>query len=1492
MPSTVKIRIKAARNLPSSVHSTSSSLISAPDATGGTGGSSARQTPRGNSGNNRLDTSNETTNLDPYVVVRLGRHRVDQTTVCRRSRNPVWDNADFRFDVTDDTVLQDEPLLCIVCDARAAGSAANAMSSNLVRLGGSSSTSNSNAQQYHSSNNLLEESIGMVYVDLNPLLTRELLYRVEQQAKTTEESTAKNGEPSTEEVGTAQQDNSPGLDGWFPLYDTLRGVRGEVHLSVKLQLLGSDSLANPDSSAGVRLLPFSTVSPASGYVVTQVLGFVEELVVADDPDYVDVTSSTTTGSTSNTGTTTSLTGAAAANQINHYWTTGGNSSSSALHRATGSASATTPRHETRQTLMYLLDARVRRRLGKTVLARGGNAVLGFHQNFDVEGDSGIVARTYGTCVRLERRSPNSCNSTGSNTNSPAAGVPTAIPPLMPLNSPERASDSSIGGLVLSRSRSNSNATAGPGNSITGSSALLRHSGSGAGNLSLPNDNLMVWDVSRPSDQNPVQLWTLRVLDPTVLRIRLGGLVTARSVKYLGNLNSQLSDQETRDSWWMELRDEIRSHAQILCCTHVVGYLEASTIHDDVAILSITGTAATIRGGSNAAERRLLTSGAAGSATGPGPSNVPMTKSGAARSRDDDFKYEDPPSSSANNSPMGGRHHRIVRSVPFRSPSMELQGNVINATPSDVGETVKKAIRRRRAKPCSTLHVPYSHRHAPFANLKLVPCLFCGKKWVPEVLLSTIEPPANLPTRGSGVYIQARVCRSRPKAKGENDALAVSEALPFLEYDVARQLMVKLKVLGRNAAFGLNTEIDVGRQLVVATCSATAVFCLALPAPRALDIRRTNAVYDDEDSALLQLQRQIAGVSQQNRQRLLEAAGRYFERRRRRQQQAALTRTRKRIAAQERRIHLAGRRSKRSNAKKAPSTVTPSASQTASVSSPSKSSGRVTVTNAPPSEVTKAGDQSSPRPAPDASENAEFQQDASLESSSSSSTDDSTSSSSSSSSSGEDNVTGNKTGTSGDNTNDVAMDKRPLSRQSSGILTDEEPEDERMIEFDNMPMSENEGGVSNRARDGESTAMKSLGSVVSDLEDLEDEFFAGSDSNMGRKKGGRRRRRRRRLYRDEKLPFVLEIDDETDEDFLTVLLDKALPDGIRLCTTGHMPGTSISNNTDRSGQMVMAMLRYKWNPSTRGTRSNLLFSSLFQELFSRLCHRIKDFAPAVICGVRTQVNLTPDDQIELICFGKVMLERRGGESGDLIESDDSSRKDELDIRRNEVHALNDVQQDVDSSMQTLFSAELPVIGQNRSTVIVDKLSHDLRQQYRILVSNCSNEDEDERKTASSDSVFRRTTATIQLSPPLQPLSPQLERPVVSAGISPPLTTLSKRSRTESTSDMEMLPSVPDLASNRTTSFGALSMRPMKDRDWLYRDHSTEAEENEVTVEITPLHHIKGAEITEYLGWISLHFIRESRGLEAMEFHRFVNECNAIARAHVAALGGNAMLGTFV
>jgi len=127
-------------------------------------------------------------------------------------------------------------------------------------------------------------------------------------------------------------------------------------------------------------------------------------------------------------------------------------------------------------------------------------------------------------------------------------------------------------------------------------------------------------------------------------------------------------------------------------------------------------------------------------------------------------------------------------------------------------------------------------------------LLCGKKWVPEVILATVEPPSRLPVRGSGVFIQARVCRARQKATGENDALAVSEALPFLEYEIARQLMLKLKVLGRNAAFSLKSEIDVGPQLLIATTTGTYHICIS---PHFCEmIPRTHLILPDSYCTLL------------------------------------------------------------------------------------------------------------------------------------------------------------------------------------------------------------------------------------------------------------------------------------------------------------------------------------------------------------------------------------------------------------------------------------------------------------------------------------------------------------------------------------------------------------------------------------------------------------------------------------------------------------------
>lgn len=56
----------------------------------------------------------------------------------------------------------------------------------------------------------------------------------------------------------------------------------------------------------------------------------------------------------------------------------------------------------------------------------------------------------------------------------------------------------------------------------------------------------------------------------------GGAVSSRSVKLLERITN-LEKPESRDTWWSELRLEIRSHARALNCNAVLGYTETTSI---------------------------------------------------------------------------------------------------------------------------------------------------------------------------------------------------------------------------------------------------------------------------------------------------------------------------------------------------------------------------------------------------------------------------------------------------------------------------------------------------------------------------------------------------------------------------------------------------------------------------------------------------------------------------------------------------------------------------------------------------------------------------------------------------------------------------------------------------------------------------------------------------------------------------------------------------
>lgn len=75
-----------------------------------------------------------------------------------------------------------------------------------------------------------DDPIGLVHVDLSPLLMRSA-HGVEEDQRT--------------------------INGWFPIYDTLRGVRGELSLDIKLSFFGDS-----EWDAGVMFFSFSSLEPS------------------------------------------------------------------------------------------------------------------------------------------------------------------------------------------------------------------------------------------------------------------------------------------------------------------------------------------------------------------------------------------------------------------------------------------------------------------------------------------------------------------------------------------------------------------------------------------------------------------------------------------------------------------------------------------------------------------------------------------------------------------------------------------------------------------------------------------------------------------------------------------------------------------------------------------------------------------------------------------------------------------------------------------------------------------------------------------------------------------------------------------------------------------------------------------------------------------------------------------------------------------------------
>ncbi|XP_039203298.1 C2 domain-containing protein 5 isoform X16 [Crotalus tigris] len=353
------------------------------------------------------------------------------------------------------------------------------------------------------------DAIGKVYIDIDPLLYSE--------------------------AATV-------ISGWFPIYDTIHGIRGEINVMVKVDLF-NDLNRFRQSSCGVKF--FCTTSIPKCYKAVIIHGFVEELVVNEDPEY--------------------------------QW----------IDRIR------TPRasNEARQRLISLMSGELQRKIGLKVLEMRGNAVVGYLQCFDLEGESGLVVRAIGTACTLDKLSNTpvflpACNSPSKDIkeipfNEDPNPNPHSSGPSTPLKN-------QIYSFSPSKSYSRQSSSSDTDLSLTPKTGM----GSGsAGKEGGPLKALLRQQTQSALEQREFPFFTLTTFPPGFL-LHVGGVVSARSVKLLDRIHNP-DDPETRDAWWAEVRQEIKSHAKALGCHAVVGYSESTSICEEVCILSASGTAAVL-----------------------------------------------------------------------------------------------------------------------------------------------------------------------------------------------------------------------------------------------------------------------------------------------------------------------------------------------------------------------------------------------------------------------------------------------------------------------------------------------------------------------------------------------------------------------------------------------------------------------------------------------------------------------------------------------------------------------------------------------------------------------------------------------------------------------------------------------------------------------------------------------------------------------------------
>ncbi|KAI6079366.1 C2 domain-containing protein 5 isoform X13 [Aix galericulata] len=322
-----------------------------------------------------------------------------------------------------------------------------------------------------------------------------------------------------------------------------------------------------------------------------------------------------------------------------------------------------------------------------------------------------------------------------------------------------------------------------------------------------------------------------------------------------------------------------------------------------------------------------------------------------------------------------------------------------------------------------------------------------------------------------------------------------------------------------------------------------------------------------------------------------------------------------------------------------------------------------------------------------------------------------------------------------------------------------------------------------------------------------------------------------LSHGKKDAFVLEIDDtDAMEDVHSLLTDAPPPSGFYSCNTEIMPG--INNWTPEIQMFTAVRVSRLSNINLTNQTLNKNFNDLCENLLKSLYFKLRSMVPCCLCHVNFTVAL-PEDEIVQIAVTAVAI---------TFDKNQALQASKPPIEKSQQRASTDNEE------QLQFPLELssdPLASQPFSPA----------KEVLEGASSHTGIPAAQRATSIDYSSFAdRCNSWIELI--------KLKAQTIRRGSIKTTASLDKAS-------------------------------PLAEGYLRHRSFPSCANSTVSVVKMTPLSFIPGAKITKYLGIINMFFIRETTSLREEGgvsgfLHAFIAEVFAMVRAHVAALGGNAVV----